>query len=127
MSLSIFLAQVIGIWLALLGLAMIVHQGRFKKTVADTLSNPAVMCFSGMVNLAVGLLIVISHNIWVSAWPVVITIFGWILIIQGIFRLFWPESFAKTMKDLVAKNGYKVMSWVWLVVGLYLIWAGFLE
>ena len=83
------------------------------------------MTFSGLVALALGLLIVISHNIWVPAWPVVVTLFGWILIFQGVMRVFWPEAFAKMMRDLLAKSGFTVMSWIWLVVGIYLIWAGF--
>ncbi|PIS03413.1 MAG: hypothetical protein COT85_00075 [Chlamydiae bacterium CG10_big_fil_rev_8_21_14_0_10_42_34] len=125
MCISIFYAQVIGLWLFLLGLAMVVHHGRFKKTASETLNHPGLMTFSGLMALALGLLIVTSHNIWVPAWPVVVTLFGWILIFQGVMRLFWPEAFARMMKDLLAKSGFTTMSWVWLIVGVYLIWAGF--
>ncbi len=125
MCISIFYAQVIGLWLFFMALAMIIHQPRLKKTMLETLNNPGLMTFSGLVVLAIGLLIVISHNIWVPAWPVVVTLFGWILIVQGLLRIFWPEVFAKFMKDALAKSGYTIMSWVWLLVGLYLIWAGF--
>ncbi len=120
-----FYAQVLGLWLFLLALAMMVHSQRLKKLFTETLSNPSLMHFSGMVALGIGLLIVVSHNIWVAAWPVVITLFGWVMILQGVMRIFWPESFAKFMRDLMAKNGYTILNWIWLVVGLYLIWAGF--
>ena len=125
MCISIFYAQVMGIWLFLVGLAMVIHHGRFKKAVMDSVSHPALTTFMGFVGLALGLLIVLSHNIWVSAWPVVVTIVGWVILIQGVLRIFWPESFAKCMKDSCAKSGYTVWSWVWLIVGIYLIWAGF--
>ncbi|MGB7978984.1 MAG: hypothetical protein WCF19_07505 [Chlamydiales bacterium] len=124
---SIFYAQVIGLWLTLLGLAMIIHHARFKKTLHDTLTHPAVLTATGLIALALGLLIVVSHNIWVPAWPVVVTLFGWVLIFQGIMRIFWPESLAKMMKDILAGSGYTVMSWVWLIVGVYLLWAGFIS
>lgn len=126
MCLSIFYAQVIGLWLFLIALAMLVHHVRFKKIVNESLTNPGLMTFSGLVNLALGLLIVISHNIWVRDWPIVVTLFGWVLIFQGVMRIFWPDAFGKMMKDLTAKQGYTIMCWVWLVVGLYLIWAGFI-
>lgn len=126
MCISIFYGQVIGLWLFFVGLAMVVHQARFKKLMLDSLNHPALMNFAGFVALGLGLLIVVSHNIWVSAWPVLVTLFGWILLFQGVMRIFWPESFAKMMKDLMAKSGYTVMSWVWLIVGLYLIWVGFM-
>lgn len=125
MCISMFYAQVIGLWLFLVALAMIVHHNRFKKVVTETISNSSLVTFSGLIALGLGLLIVISHNIWVAAWPVVVTLYGWILIFQGVMRLFWPEAFAKMMKDMMAKSGYTVMSWVWLIVGIYLIWAGF--
>ena len=125
MCISIFYAQVMGLWLFLIGLAMIVHQDRFKKTVTDTLNNAALMTFTGLIALALGLLIVISHNIWVSAWPVVVTLVGWILIFQGVMRIFWPDAFSRMMKDMMAKSGFTVMIWIWLIVGIYLLWAGF--
>ena len=126
MCISMFYAQVIGLWLFLVALAMIVHHSRFKKTVTETLNNASVMTVSGLIALGLGLLLVTSHNIWVSEWPVVITIFGWVLIFQGVMRIFWPETFAKIMKDLLAGSGYTVMSWVWLLVGLYLLYVGFM-
>ena len=125
MCISIFYAQVLGLWLFLVALAILVNNQRFRKTLTETLSDHGLMSFSGTINLAVGLLIVVSHNIWVTDWPVVITLVGWVLILQGVMRLFWPESYAKFMKDLMAKNGYTIMNWIWLLVGLYLIWAGF--
>lgn len=125
MCISVFYAQVVGLWLFLIALAMIVHHGRFKKTVTETLSNGSLMTFSGLIGLGLGLLLVVSHNIWVPAWPVIVTLFGWFLLLQGLMRVFWPEIFAKIMKDLLAGSGYTVMSWIWLLVGLYLIYAGF--
>jgi hypothetical protein len=127
MCISIFYAQMMGIWLFLIGLAMIVHSARFKKTAMETLNSPGLMTFSGLCALGLGLLVVISHNIWVGAWPVVVTVVGWILVFQGIMRIFWPESFAKMMKDMMAESGFTIMSWIWLLVGVYLIWAGFIS
>ncbi|EKE08391.1 MAG: hypothetical protein ACD_17C00191G0004 [uncultured bacterium] len=125
MCISVFYAQVMGIWLFLVGLAMIVHQARFKKTAMEALSHPALVAFTGFVGLAVGLLIVISHNIWVPAWPVVVTLIGWFILIQGVLRIFWPETFGKWMKDSMAKTGFSIWSWAWLIIGVYLMWAGF--
>jgi len=125
MCISIFYAQVLGIWLFLMGLAMVIDSARFKKAAMETLNNASIMTCSGCAALGLGLLLVLSHNIWVGAWPVIVTIIGWIFIFQGVMRLFWPESFSKMMKDMMSGSGYTVMSWVWLLVGLYLIWAGF--
>lgn len=125
MCLSLFLAQVIGCYLFLLSLAMLVHQQRFKKVSSDLLSNAALITLSGTVKLALGLMLVIDHNIWVADWPVAITLVGWILLIQGIMKLFFPEAFAKMSKDLHGKPVHTLLCWARLVIGIYLIWAGF--
>lgn len=125
MCINMFYAQVLGIWLFLIALAMLVHQERIKKILSEGLSHPPIVFLTGLIGLAAGLLIVISHNVWVSAWPVLITITGWVLLIQGVLRIFWPDVFTKWMKDMMAKKGFTLWSWVWLLVGLYLIWMGF--
>jgi hypothetical protein len=127
MCISMFYAQVMGLWLFLVSLAMLVHHVRFRKTVAETLGMPGMMTYTGLIALLLGLLVVVSHNIWVSAWPVLITLVGWILMIQGILRIYWPESFAKMMRDLMAGNGFTIMNWIWFLVGLYLMWCGFMS
>ncbi len=125
MCISIFYAQVLGLWLFLLGLAMLTHHVRLKKALVESLSHSSFITFTGFCSLGLGLLIVVSHNIWVSAWPVLITLFGWFLVLQGILRVFWPENFARIAKDLTNKSGYTILTWAWLFVGAYLIWAGF--
>jgi uncharacterized protein YjeT (DUF2065 family) len=125
MCISLFYAQVIGLWLLIAGLAMVLHQARFKKTLLESVSDASAMNWTAFWTLGIGLVLVISHNIWVPAWPVVVTIYGWILVIQGILRLFAPEHFAKWVKRLTADNGFKIASYVWVIVGLYLVWMGF--
>ena len=104
---------------------MLVHQQRCKKIAADFLAHPVLICMSSSMYLIIGLLIVIEHNVWMGAWPVVVTLIGWIILLKGLMRLFFPEAFVKIMKDMLARAPYLVNSWVRLLVGLYLIWAGF--
>lgn len=125
MCLSLFLAQVMGCYMFLMSLAMLIHQGRFKKTVTEFISSHSLVLMSGGLGLVLGLLIVISHNVWVSAWPVVITILGWLLLLQSLMRVFFPETFVRMVKELLANSGYLLVSWVWLIAGIYLLWAGF--
>lgn len=124
MCISVFYAQVLGLWLFFISLAMLIQHHRFKKIATDSLTDP-ILTFLGILMLGIGLLIVISHNLWVNAWPVVVTIVGWAFVFQGIMRIFWPEAFIEMIKSMTAKFGYTVVNWIWLIVGLYLTWAGF--
>jgi hypothetical protein len=77
------------------------------------------------MSVLLGLLILVSHNIWIAKWPVIITIIGWITLLQGIARLFTPGHFVKYCKELIENRGFLLLAWIWLLVGLYLVWAGF--
>lgn len=125
MCLSTFIAQLLGCYLFLVCLAMLVHQQRYKKTIGEFLSSPALVTFSGMVWLIFGLLIVLSHNLWITEWPAVVTVIGWVILIQGLIRIFFPDSYSSGMRELMAKVGFTLMCWIGLLVGLYLIWVGF--
>ena len=125
MCLSIFCAQVIGLYLFLVSLATLVHQQRCRKTAAEFSTNHALVCLTGGLNLLFGLIIVVMHNIWVAQWPVLITIIGWLLVIQGVLKIFFPDTHARYSKNLLAKSGFTLLNWIFLIVGIYLVWMGF--
>ncbi|OGN63785.1 MAG: hypothetical protein A3E80_06690 [Chlamydiae bacterium RIFCSPHIGHO2_12_FULL_49_9] len=126
MTFSIYLAQVIGFTILLMNLAVLSNQQRYKRTVIEFVGNAPLVTLSGMISIILGFILVMSHNIWIYGWPVVITIISWILLLQGIMRLFAPDAFAKMVKEMVAKPTYVILSWIWLVIAIYLIWAGFI-
>ncbi len=122
---SIFLAKVIGVFLFLVSLAMLLHQARHKKLMSDFLADHSLLNFSGVIAIILGLLILGCHNVWVSDWPLLVTLIGWIVLLLGVWRIFFPDSYSKTMRDMMTHTGYLIWSWVWLLIGLFLIWVGF--
>lgn len=91
MDISIFLAKVLGWYFFIMALIIFIRPQVLKTAVAEILTQRSLLFFMGLITLIVGILLVVSHNIWVSAWPVVITIFGWLILIGGISRLAFPE------------------------------------
>lgn len=125
MCLSLFYAQVIGVYAFLIGLAFLTHPHRYKKVATEFLGYPPLIAISGAICLAAGIIIVNTHNVWVSQWPVLITLAGWYLIFHAVMRLFFTDGFVKWMKEWIEKPSYTGASWAWLLIGLYLIWVGF--
>ncbi len=122
---SIFLAKVIGVFLFLISLGMLIHQQRHVKLMNEFLGSPSLVNFSGVIGIILGLLIVGFHNVWVSGWPVLITLIGWLILFQGVWRIFFPDSYARTIKNMMTDVGYIIWSWIWLLIGIFLIWLGF--
>ncbi len=126
MCISLFYAQLIGAWLLIVSTAMLFKRAEFIKMTNQFLDDAGRMVFAGMVVLGLGLLVVITHNVWVLAWPTIITLMGWGLTIQGIMRLFTPHLVQNWMKGVFdAKRGYQILAWGWLLIGALLFWQGF--
>ncbi|HEY4255204.1 MAG TPA: hypothetical protein VGM34_02525 [Chlamydiales bacterium] len=122
---SIFLAQAIGLFFLLISLSVLCRQAWWKKTTLDIIQSPAAMALSGILCLALGLLVVLTHNVWVADWHVVVTLFGWYMLAQGALRLFYPEAFARVKKTMLEDGKFIALNWVLLIGSIYLVWVGF--
>jgi hypothetical protein len=123
-SLSAFFAQVIGFYLIFMCISMLLQPQRFKKIMTDLLGHSASLFICGAMNILFGLIILVPHNIWVTGWPVLVTIIGWLTLAKGAITFFFPEKYLKLAKNLMDKTGYQIWSWIWLLIGLYLVWMG---
>ncbi len=54
--------------------------------------HPAVVYLNGLVLLIGGLLIVTTHNVWRPDLSLLVTVSGWILVVAGGFRMFFPNA-----------------------------------
>jgi hypothetical protein len=125
MCFSAFLAQVIGWYLFLTSLAMLMNKSYFKKVMNEILLSPSLLTLSGALSIIFGLLITISHNVWAMDWRTLITLIGWLALLQGAFRYLFPEKAVFLAKKLQTKVFFTAASWVWLLIGLYLLWIGY--
>lgn len=121
---SMFLALLIGWYLLLTNLGMLINQAHYKKVCNEFMGNSLMMLTWGCLAIIFGLLIVIRHNVWESDWRILVTLIGWLVLLQGAFRLLFPEASVRFMKELHSKVGCTLLSWIWLLIGLYLIWVG---
>src|SRR5262245_64986346 len=73
---------------------MAVNRARFHKLSNEFLASPALIFISGVITFPAGLAIVLTHNRWALAWPILITILGWLTLIAGVIRIVHPEPAA---------------------------------
>jgi hypothetical protein len=123
---SIFLARLIGPVMTLVGISLLMNETAFRKMAMEFLRSPALIFFSGMILMPAGLAVVLSHNVWVLNWPVIITLLGWIAVISGALRVFAPDRALKIGKKAIASKGITTVSAAfWLVIGAVLCYFGF--
>jgi len=119
--------QILGIVYLAVGAGLIINPDFYKKLVTEFSENPSAIYLGGLVALAIGYLLVTFHNIWVKDWPVIITIFGWVALIKGLFLLLLPKVSIK-ISNFFKKQMTKFLT-VWaivvIVLGGLLCWLGF--
>ena len=126
MSTSIFLARLIGPVMALVGVSLLVNEAAFRKMAEEFVVSPALIFFSGMILLPAGLSVVLSHNLWVPDWRVIITLLGWVAVISGALRVFAPDRATDVGKKLMDRKAFTTAAAAfWLVVGAVLCYFGF--
>ena len=63
------------------------------KNLSIWTNNPApVVYLNGALLFVAGLSILRAHNRWCAGWPVIVTLTGWISVLGGLYRMFFPEA-----------------------------------
>ena len=119
--------QVLGIVYLAVGIGMLINPDFYKKLMSEFSENPPSMYLSGLTAMVIGYLLVTYHNIWPNDWPVIITIFGWVALIKGLFLLLLPRVSIKISSFFQIQMTKLLTVWAVIiaVVGALLAWLGF--
>ena len=126
MQASIYLARIIGPVFAVIGVGMLVNAGAYGVLVSEFLNSYAMIFLSGLLFMPVGLAIVHAHRVWDRDWRVIITIFGWLLVIGGAARIVLPQFIAAIGAAVFAHTGVILIgAIVVLALGGFLSFKGY--
>ncbi len=118
-----FLATVIGWYMVAFSLLILFKRQHVTSVMADIMAHRGQFFILAIITFISGLLVVVSHNLWVSDWPVSITIFGWVVLVGGLFRLFCSELALKIGQSFI-NEPMKVytVAVALLIFGVYLLY-----
>ena len=125
--LTIFLSRLIGLFALALSVAMVLRRETFIVIASGMVHDRPLLFILGLITLAIGLAMVLSHNIWSGGvLPVVITIFGWIQLFRGLVALLMPPDALAYLFDRMnfPKFLYGAIA-ITFVLGVYLTYMGF--
>lgn len=126
MERSLFLAQLLGPVLLVLGIALIANRQAFRSLAEEFLQSGALIFLSGLLALVPGLAIVLLHNVWVFDWRVLITVFGWLSTIGGALRILAPRLVRGVgMRMLSRSYGLQAGGVVMAILGIALSFFGY--
>ena len=91
MQISILIARLIGPLFGTIGVGMLTNTETYRQIAQQYLTNPAIIYFSGIVILLIGLAILNLHNAWTRDWRSAITFIGWLMTVVGVWRIIAPQ------------------------------------
>ncbi|MCX6723942.1 MAG: hypothetical protein NT155_02060 [Candidatus Staskawiczbacteria bacterium] len=124
MALSNYLAELWGISIAVISLVFLIKEKHLKRLFA-LMENEDNLLLCGLASLVIGFSMVLSHNIWVKNWQVIVTIIGWISLLKGLSILFIPELVKKWTKKLETSPFLPFALLITIFIGLAITYLGF--
>lgn len=126
MEISLWIAKLMGPIILVLGIPMAVTPDRIHDMARKFIDNIPLIFFSGVLVMAAGLSIVNTHNVWVTDWRVVITIFGWLMTIGGAVRIMAPQLVVTIGSAMLEHTGFtRIAGVLWALLGVYLTYQGY--
>ncbi|MAZ67465.1 hypothetical protein CL652_01695 [bacterium] len=126
MEISLLLAQIMGLYLLLEGLVVLTRRKFVLNIVNDISRHKALMFVTGAMVFILGLLVVLSHNVWEASWRVIPTIIGWAMVVKGVAIFFVPRVVMNKAKKFAKNRNMAVLAGIIAVaVGAYLVYVGF--
>jgi hypothetical protein len=125
---SIFLAKLIGPLALALGFGVLFNRDAVRAVLDEFIRNRAILFLAGLITFPAGLAIVLTHNVWVADWPVIITIAGWLTALSGAIRLVAPEGAIRYGRRAYERpNGPLFSAAIWIALGAVLTFFGYVR
>jgi len=120
MEISIFLAKFWGWYFIIFFILLLIYPKRIKQLFDYTKDEKFVIVMSFLAIL-IGLLNILTHNIWVSDWRIMITLFGWFALIKGITLFAFPKFSLQWIDNFDFKWFQFIMFFLLFIVGILLL------
>ncbi|HEY5220526.1 MAG TPA: hypothetical protein VIJ29_00030 [Candidatus Paceibacterota bacterium] len=122
MDISVVIAQVLGIFFVVAGVAMVVSSKATAGAIEESVAHKGIVFMWGIGALLIGAVIVVFNNAWTTGLPLLVTILGWLALVKGVFILLAPGVAAALYRKF-GKSGMIVFCGVVVfVLGLVLLY-----
>lgn len=121
METSILIAKIATAIYLSTGVALLNNNLNLQEAYKTLEKSKMHTTYLGTFVIVLATLILTYHNIWIKDWSVLITIIGWLLLIEGVFYILAP----KTLLALFKKLPQSQIGWGILTVAVGFLFAYF--
>jgi hypothetical protein len=126
MELSFVLAKVMGIVVAAFAVAGLIRPRVVSDAIRDFDHESFARLVIGCIAIGAGVMLIMVHNVWEKDFRLVITLFGWTMVVKGIGYLLMPKFMVGFTKGMLKSSGQmQLFLFACLALGAYLTYKGF--
>jgi uncharacterized protein YjeT (DUF2065 family) len=123
---AIWISKFLGPVILLLGIRMILAPASLQETTRRFLADSPLVLISGVLAMTAGLSIVNTHNVWVLDWTMIVTLFGWALVLGGAARIVAPRTVDKVGRAMMDRPTMtRIAGACWVALGAFLTFKGY--
>lgn len=113
-TLTLTLAQAMGLYLILIGLSGLADPRRWDAVMKDLSASAALQIFMGVSVFAIGVALAITHSRLTDPLAIIVTLIGWIALFEGALLIVVPGP--------LLRIGYWSLGFtrIWAIVSLIL-------
>ena len=91
MEISIILAKIFAVYLAIMGVSLLRNRAYYSKMIVEVAKAPMLILFISAIRTIMGLILISMHNVWVLGFPLIITLLGWLILVNGVVGMVFPQ------------------------------------
>jgi len=123
---EIWISKFLGPVILALAIPMIFAPKSLNEVARGFLENKPLILISGVLAMIAGLSIINSHNVWKLDWTIIITLFGWALVIGGASRIITPHFVTRVGGAMIDRPKITIIiGMFWAVLGGFLTFMGY--
>lgn len=119
MDMSIFLAKFWGWYLIIFFVILSFNPKRIKQIFND-LKDEKFLIIASFIAIIVGLLNILVHNIWEPNWKLIITLIGWMALLEGLALFMFPKQTVNRLNYINVKF-VQVVYMLLFLLGIFLL------
>jgi len=125
MATSLLIAKILGIVMLTKAIGVFVKGDEMVEMIQELKQGKLLLYLVTTLELIAGLVIVLTHSVW-EGWPAIITILGWLMILEGAYFMIFPmEPCMRFIKKIKKTDHIRKYAVIALILGLYLTYKGF--
>jgi hypothetical protein len=106
---------------------MLTNTTTYRQIAEQYLTNPAIIYFSGMLILLIGLAILNFHSAWTRDWRSAVTFIGWLMTVIGVWRIIAPQFIPFVAGAILANQHFFIgLGALLLTLGCFVTYKGYM-